>query len=41
VALMLVVRSVNDGIETVPTVFVGDQSHTNPSRAWVRQALRS
>jgi glutaredoxin len=34
------VRSVNDGNETVPTVFVGDQAHTNPPPAWVRQELR-
>ena len=34
------VRSVNDGDETVPTVFVGDSAHTNPPPSWVRGALR-
>ena len=33
------VRSVNDGNETVPTVFVGDRAHTNPSPRWVRGLL--
>lgn len=33
------VRSVNEGNETVPTVFVDDEPHTNPSPAWVRQRL--
>jgi glutaredoxin len=35
------VRSVNDGNETVPTVFVGDEHRTNPSPAWVRSLLKS
>ncbi len=34
------VRSVNDGNETVPTVFVGEEAHTNPSPAWVRARLK-
>lgn len=34
------VRSVNDGDETVPTVFVGEEFVTNPSPAWVRRQLR-
>ncbi|HEU5038146.1 MAG TPA: glutaredoxin [Nocardioides sp.] len=34
------VRSVNEGNETVPTVFVGGEAHTNPSPAWVRSRLR-
>lgn len=29
------VRSVNDGNETVPTVFVGTEHRTNPSPSWV------
>nr|WP_296777484.1 glutaredoxin domain-containing protein [Rhodococcus sp. (in: high G+C Gram-positive bacteria)] len=29
------VRSVNDGNETVPTVFLGEKHHTNPSPSWV------
>ncbi|SFC83965.1 Glutaredoxin [Nocardioides terrae] len=33
------VRSVNDGNETVPTVFVGEAHRTNPAPAWVRQQL--
>ena len=33
------VRSVNGGNETVPTVFVGEESRTNPSPAWVREHL--
>jgi glutaredoxin len=33
------VRSVNDGDETVPTVFVGDDHRTNPAPAWVREQL--
>lgn len=33
------VRSVNDGNETVPTVFVGDEPHTNPAPRWVREQL--
>ncbi|MBY4109636.1 hypothetical protein HQO82_06385 [Rhodococcus fascians] len=31
------VRSVNDGNETVPTVFVGTEHRTNPSPSWVVQ----
>jgi mycoredoxin len=31
------VRSVNDGNETVPTVFVGTEHRTNPSPSWVAQ----
>ena len=34
------VRAVNDGNETVPTVFVGDEHRTNPPPAWVRERLR-
>ncbi len=33
------VRSVNGGDETVPTVFIGDQSRTNPEPSWVRGLL--
>jgi glutaredoxin len=33
------VRSVNDGNETVPTVFVGENHRTNPAPAWVREQL--
>lgn len=33
------VRSVNDGDETVPTVVIDGQAHTNPSPALVREAL--
>lgn len=33
------VRSVNDGNETVPTVFVGGEHRTNPSPSWVREQL--
>ncbi|AJW42816.1 integral membrane protein [Rhodococcus sp. B7740] len=29
------VRSVNDGNETVPTVFVGSEHRTNPDPSWV------
>ncbi|OZC76651.1 hypothetical protein CH251_07225 [Rhodococcus sp. 06-462-5] len=29
------VRSVNDGNETVPTVFVGSEHRTNPNPSWV------
>ena len=35
------VRSVNDGNETVPTVFLGDEAHTNPAPSWVRGHLRA
>lgn len=38
-AASLRVREANDGNETVPTVFVGESSHTNPSPAWVRKQL--
>ncbi|OZD49612.1 hypothetical protein CH252_16820 [Rhodococcus sp. 06-1477-1B] len=31
------VGSVNDGNETVPTVFVGTEHRTNPSPSWVAQ----
>ncbi|MGW1006061.1 glutaredoxin domain-containing protein [Streptomyces sp. NPDC002520] len=34
-----VVRAVNDGDETVPTVFVGGEPHVNPDPAWVRRQL--
>lgn len=34
------VRSVNDGNETVPTVRIGEQVHTNPEPEVVRAALR-
>ena len=33
------VRAVNDGNETVPTVVVADQPHTNPDPGWVREQL--
>ncbi|MCR8695183.1 glutaredoxin domain-containing protein [Rhodococcus rhodochrous] len=33
------VREVNGGNETVPTVFVGDVSHTNPDPRWLRDQL--
>lgn len=33
------VRSVNAGNETVPTVFVGSESRTNPDPPWVRDRL--
>ncbi|WP_328904079.1 hypothetical protein OHR86_32655 [Streptomyces sp. NBC_00441] len=33
------VRAVNDGNETVPTVFVAGRPHTNPDPAWVREQL--
>ncbi|MFE7515077.1 glutaredoxin domain-containing protein [Streptomyces sp. NPDC057540] len=33
------VRAVNDGNETVPTVFVAGRPHTNPDSAWVRERL--
>lgn len=33
------VRSVNDGNETVPTVVVGGEPHTNPGAAQIRPAL--
>lgn len=34
------VREVNGGNETVPTVFVGDDAHVNPSPSWVRSVTR-
>lgn len=33
------VRGANDGNETVPTVVVDGQPHTNPDPAWVREQL--
>ncbi len=33
------VRAVNDGNETVPTVFVAGRPHTNPDPAWLRAQL--
>ncbi|MEV6330461.1 glutaredoxin domain-containing protein [Streptomyces sp. NPDC051909] len=33
------VRAVNDGNETVPTVFVDGRPHVNPGPAWVREQL--
>ncbi|MER7583867.1 glutaredoxin domain-containing protein [Kitasatospora sp. NPDC097691] len=33
------VRAVNDGNETVPTVFVAGRAHTNPGADWVREQL--
>lgn len=33
------VRAVNGGDETVPTVVVAGESHTNPAPAWVRRQL--
>ena len=33
------VRAANDGNETVPTVIVAGQPHTNPDPAWVREQL--
>ncbi|MEU4145728.1 glutaredoxin domain-containing protein [Streptomyces parvulus] len=33
------VRAANDGNETVPTVVVAGQSHTNPDPEWVREQL--
>lgn len=34
-----VVRAVNDGDETVPTVFVAGRPHVSPDPAWVREQL--
>ncbi|WP_082567028.1 glutaredoxin domain-containing protein [Janibacter sp. Soil728] len=34
------VRSINDGNESVPTVRIGEQVHTNPEPELVRAALR-
>ncbi|MEU9199387.1 glutaredoxin domain-containing protein [Streptomyces sp. NPDC048332] len=36
-----VVRSANDGNETVPTVVVAGRPHTNPAPPWVREQLAS
>jgi glutaredoxin len=36
-----VVRAVNNGDETVPTVFIGGEPHVNPDPAWVRKHLSS
>ncbi len=33
------VRAVNDGNETVPTVFVAGRPHVNPDPRWVREQL--
>jgi glutaredoxin len=33
------VRAANDGNETVPTIVVAGQPHTNPDPAWVREQL--
>ncbi|GAB2760290.1 glutaredoxin domain-containing protein [Nocardioides salsibiostraticola] len=33
------VRSVNAGNETVPTVFLGEETRTNPDPSWVRSRL--
>ncbi|MEJ8639459.1 MULTISPECIES: glutaredoxin domain-containing protein [Streptomyces] len=33
------VRAVNNGNETVPTVFVAGRPHVNPAPAWVREQL--
>lgn len=33
------VRTANDGNETVPTVIVAGQPHTNPDPEWVREQL--
>ncbi|MFJ3586074.1 glutaredoxin domain-containing protein [Streptomyces sp. NPDC090127] len=33
------VRAANDGDETVPTVVVAGEAHTNPDPAWVREQL--
>ena len=35
-----VVRSVNGGDHTTPTVMFGEQTRTNPDAAWVRSLLR-
>ncbi|MFJ9736657.1 glutaredoxin domain-containing protein [Streptomyces sp. NPDC101166] len=36
-----VVRAINDGNETVPTVVVDGRPHTNPDPEWVRKVVRS
>ncbi len=33
------VRAANDGNETVPTIVVAGQPHTNPDPEWVREQL--
>jgi glutaredoxin len=38
-AAAAVVRAANDGNETVPTVIVAGEPHTNPDPAWVREQL--
>ncbi|MEU0941398.1 glutaredoxin domain-containing protein [Streptomyces canus] len=38
-AAAAVVRAANDGNETVPTVVVAGEAHTNPDPAWVREQL--
>ncbi|MGW7069120.1 glutaredoxin domain-containing protein [Streptomyces sp. NPDC054855] len=35
------VRAVNEGDETVPTVFVAGRPHVNPDPAWVREQARA
>jgi glutaredoxin len=35
------VRQVNDGDETVPTVFVGAEHRTNPAPRWVRERIEA
>ncbi|MET9494750.1 glutaredoxin domain-containing protein [Streptomyces sp. NPDC006552] len=35
------VRAVNDGNETVPTVFVAERPYTNPDPRWLREQLTS
>ncbi|MFH8487407.1 glutaredoxin domain-containing protein [Streptomyces longisporoflavus] len=35
------VRSANDGNETVPTLIVANTPHSNPDPAWVREQLAS
>ncbi|MER5974904.1 glutaredoxin domain-containing protein [Streptomyces sp. NPDC001857] len=36
-----VVRAINDGNETVPTVIVDGRPHTNPDPGWVRKVVRT
>ncbi|MFF7640737.1 glutaredoxin domain-containing protein [Streptomyces canus] len=38
-AAAAVVRAANDGNETVPTVVVAGEAHTNPDSAWVREQV--
>ncbi|MFG3244970.1 glutaredoxin domain-containing protein [Streptomyces sp. NPDC048187] len=35
------VRGINDGNETVPTLLVADRPYTNPDPAWVREQVSS